>query len=179
MSRRRVSAAFAPAAWAECDANALAEPQRSKFLKQRDVIELYARNASVAEIEKHTGIDRRQLYRMLDRCMATHDDGRVLGWRALVPQARVGSYQRTARIGIDRSGRGLGAAGAFGLLLQANPSLARWIDARVRDKAIAIEQRSTDDGLRVRLRGLKALPRGLSAPMPRRWTQCRRLPVQH
>lgn len=139
----------------EFDSGALPEEQRAVFNARRQAIELYAANASVGDIERRTSVHRRHLYRMLDRCVTIHEDGRVFGWRALAPHARVGSYQRTAKIRLEHDGSG--AAGAFGLLLQAHPRLSEWITQRVRDKAIAIEQRDTDDGLRIRLRGLKGL----------------------
>jgi putative transposase len=155
MNRRSIAADLAPAAWPAFDTSALPMKQRSTFKARQRAVELYAANTAVAEIEKHTGVDRRQLYRMLDHCLAPHDDGRVFGWRALVPYTRVGAYQRTAKVRLNRDGSG--AAGTFGLLLQAHPALARWIAECVRTKRIAIEQTSTDHGFRSRLRGLKHL----------------------
>ncbi|HEU0202736.1 MAG TPA: hypothetical protein VFR86_20175 [Burkholderiaceae bacterium] len=34
-------------------------------------------------IEANTGMARCQFYRLLDHCLAPHEDGRVFGWRAL------------------------------------------------------------------------------------------------
>jgi putative transposase len=155
MTRRRSSGDLEPSSWAEFDTSALAKEHREAFVARRQAIELYVGNASVADIEQRTGVHRRQLYRMFDRCLAIHEDGRIFGWRALAPHARVASYQRTAKVRIERDGSG--AAGAFGLLLQSHPLLTSWITGRVRDKAIAIEQHDTSDGLKVRLRGLKGL----------------------
>jgi hypothetical protein len=84
-----------------------------------------------------------------------HEDGRPYGWRALVPYARVAAYQRVARFQPNRDGSG--AAGEFGRLLQSHPALDQWIAGRVRDKRISVKQISTDEGLRVRLLGLKHL----------------------
>jgi hypothetical protein len=56
---------------------------------------------------------------------------------------------------LPRDGTGRGSAGAFGLLLEAYPSLATWISDRVHAKRVNVIQRSTDDGLRLRVRGLK------------------------
>jgi transposase InsO family protein len=146
-------------AWPEFDANALAPEQRRVFKDRRQAVELYAANTPVAQIEHCTGVDRRQLYRLLDRCQTVHEDGNVFGWRALVPHARVDSYRRTAKIQLSSDGLGSGGAGAFAMLLQAHPALAEWITQQVRCKSIAIEQRSTDDGLRVRLRNLNHVHR--------------------
>ena len=157
MNRRRVAPELDPAAWPALDTSALPKKQRSTFSARRQAVELYMANAAVAEIERRTGVDRRQLYRLLDHCVAPHDDGRVFGWRALVPYTRVAAYQRVAKVELSRDGAGSGAVGAFGLLLQARPALSAWIAECVRCNRIAVEQISTDQGLRTRLRGLKHL----------------------
>jgi transposase InsO family protein len=72
-----------------------------------------------------------------------------------VPYARVAPYRRIAKLRLQPDGSG--AAGAFDGLLQRNPAIADWIARQVRAKRIAVEQTSTSDGLRVRLRGLKHL----------------------
>ena len=150
------------------DASALPETLRKIFAARRLAVELYAAGRALGEIEALTQIDRRQLYRMLDRCIAPHEDGRPNGWRALTPYAHVSRYRRTARVAIPSDGTGRGAVGAFGQLLQTQPTLATWIADRVRDKEFALEQRSTDDGLRTRLRGLKHLHSGPSTSMTSR-----------
>ena len=99
------------------------------------------------EIEAVTGVDRSHLYRLLAHCLQPHEDGRVFGWRALVPYARVAEYCRIARIAPRRDGAG--AAGAFAVLMQAHPALAAWITERVRDKRVTIRQVGTDEGLRM------------------------------
>ena len=157
MSRRRVAPELDPAAWPAFDTSALPKKQRSCFKARKRAVELYAANTAVAEIERRTGVDRRQLYRLLDHCVAPHDDGRAFGWRALVPYTRVADYQRVAKVELSRDGAGSGAVGAFGLLLQAHPKLATWIAECVRGKRVAVDQISTDQGLRTRLRGLKHL----------------------
>lgn len=157
MNRRRVAPELDPAAWPAFDTSALPKKQRTSFTARQRAIELYAANTAVAEIELHTGVDRRQLYRLLDHCAALHDDGRVFGWRALVPYTRMADYQRVAKVQLSRDGAGSGAVGAFGLLLQIHPALAPWIAESVRSKRVAVDQISTDQRLRTRLRGLKHL----------------------
>lgn len=145
------------AMWPGFDDRALKADIRQAFSARREAITMYSARATLAAIEARTGVDRSQLYRLLDRCLVLHEDGRVLGWRALVPWARVGTYQRTARLNMSRDGTGDGAAGAFRLLLQSQPPLATWISERIRDKRISLTQVSTDDGLKTRLHGLKHL----------------------
>ena len=55
---------------------------------------------------------------------------------------------------------GLGTAGALGLLMEAYPSLALWIAEQIRAKRVSVDQVSTDDGLRLRVRSLTKLHLG-------------------
>ena len=144
-----------PSSWPAFDVTALAKKLQPTFCARRQAVEIYASGRPLREIEAVTGVDRSHLYRLLDHCLQAHEDGRVFGWRALVPYARVADYCRTSRITPRRDGAG--AAGAFAVLMQAHPALAAWVAERVRDKRVTIEQVGTDEGLRVRVNGLKHL----------------------
>ena len=155
MNRRRDGAAMQPATWPEFDSGALDPDRRATFKSRRRAIEMFVANASLASIETQTGVNRRQIYRVLDACIAMHSDGRPFGWRALVPHTRLADYRRSAKV--QRRPLGLGAAGAFGLLLESHPALVEWIAERVRSDKVSVEQITTDNGLRLRVRGLTAL----------------------
>ncbi len=157
MSRRRDAAALDLAAWPEFDSGALPAAQRKVFLARRRAVELYCEHTAIGRIEDLTGVDRRQLYRLLERCVQVHEDGRVFGFRGLVRYARVADYQRIARLHVHPLGGSRGTAGAFASLLQAHPGLGNWIDQQIRHKRVALDQLSSDGGLRIRLRGLKQL----------------------
>jgi transposase InsO family protein len=72
--------------------------------------------------------------------------------------------------GPERRRDGAGAAGAFGHLLQAHPSLEQWIAEQIRAKRVSVDQLSTDDGLRLRVRGLAKLHKSFL-------DRCRDLPL--
>lgn len=154
MNRRNAIAGVDVTAWQEFDPNALPANHRRIFKSRRQAVELYAAQIAVADIEERTGVDRRQLYRLLVRCQAVHDDGTPYGWRGLVPHVRVEHYQRSAVLEVSADGLGSGAAGAFASLLEAYPAISQWIARQVQDKTIAIEQRTTDGELKMRLHGL-------------------------
>ncbi|MBC7483560.1 MAG: hypothetical protein H7337_17065 [Rhizobacter sp.] len=154
---KRVATDVDPASWPAFDTCAIAKSLRVTFDARKQAIELYAASTPFAEILERTGVHRRQLYRLMDHCLAPHEDGRVFGWRGLVPYVHVASYRRVTRIALARDGTGAGAAGAFSNFLQAHPALATWVVDRVRNKRIALQQISTEDGLRTRLAGLKHL----------------------
>ena len=144
--------------WPEFDPGTLTATQRKTFNARRRAIEMFVVDTSLTEVEAQTGINRRQVYRSLESAAALHADGRPYGWRALVPHTRVGDYRRMAKV--RRHPVGLGTAGAFGLLLGAHPPLAHWISEQVRAKRVSVDQISTDDGLRLRVRSLTKLHLG-------------------
>ena len=157
MSPRREAAAMDLSTWPEFDANALSSVNRKAFLARRSAIEMYCQHAAISDIEDQTGVNRSQLYRLLNRCVKTHDDGRIFGYRALVRYGRVAQYERIAQLRVFPLGGSRGTAGSFKKLLDAHPTLVDWIDRQIHEKRIALNQVSTDNGLRTRLNGLKPL----------------------
>ncbi|MDE2434403.1 MAG: integrase, partial [Burkholderiales bacterium] len=155
MTRGRLARELDLNSWAEFDANALPTAKRKVFSSRRLAVELYVKRVPLTEIESQTGVDRRQLYRLLDRCVQVHEDGRVYGFRGLVRYARVADYQRNARLLIHPLGGSRGMAGAFATLLQRYPALSDWIDQQVRKNRVTLHQLSSANGLRTRLSGLK------------------------
>lgn len=59
-------------AWTEFDT-----AERESIQARMTAIEQYARGAAIKEIEQSTGVNRRQLYRLLERALAAHPDGRL------------------------------------------------------------------------------------------------------
>ena len=155
MNRRHNAADLQPATWPEFDPGALAQAHRATFKARRRAVEMFVANVALAEIETQTGVNRRQIYRLLEGCTTMNADGRLFGWRALVPHTRLTAYRRSAKV--QRVPLGLGAAGAFGLLVEAHPPLGHWIAERVRSDKVSVEQISTDAGLKLRVRGLNKL----------------------
>jgi len=175
MNHRRRSRRLGLEDWPIVDAAALCEDARDMFSQRRRAIESFCSGATLTSIEKDCGIGRSFLYRLLDRCVAVHEDGRAWGWRGLTPYVRTERYRRTA--GIELTEQGAGAAGAFSVLLQVNSGLQDWIAQAVRQKRVAIEQISTDNGLKNPLAEPEAAARGLPEAMPRPRAGRHRLPV--
>jgi putative transposase len=70
--------------WPQVDINALSPAQRVIFTRRQQAIQLYAAGETIILIERQTGIDRRQLYSLLDRCLTSDVDGSVIGFPALI-----------------------------------------------------------------------------------------------
>jgi putative transposase len=128
-----------PEAWPAFDERALPSARQIPFKARRLAVELYSSGVTLSAIESRTGVERRHFYRLLERCLALHDDGRIFGWRGLVPHARVGGYERVANVAPGADDRRSGAAGAFAQLLKAHPSLAKWLADSVRTKRVSID----------------------------------------
>jgi putative transposase len=138
-------------AWTELDA-----PARKHFRARIQAIERYARGEPVKDIEDATGVNRRQLYRLLERALEPHRDGRIFGFRALIAHVRVTEYVRVRPVTFPGERGNRGAVGALSQLLERYPTLAGWLRLQLKQHRIKLDQRDTDDGLHTRLRGLKA-----------------------
>lgn len=139
-------------AWTELDAAA-----RERFRSRMQAIERYALGESVKDIEDATGVNRRQLYRLLERALEQHHDGRIFGYRALIAHVRVTEYVRVRPVTLPGERGNRGAVGALSQLLERYPTLAGWLRLQLKQHRVKLDQLDTDDGLHTRLRGLKAL----------------------
>jgi transposase InsO family protein len=146
--------------WPDVDVHEISDADRSVFLRRRSAIELYVVNTPLRLVEERTGINRRQLYFLLSRCLATDADGRVVGFPALLKYRRLVQYTRTAPLPRNQSNDGRGLGGAFTALLEQHPALAHWLTQKIHKRAVILHQVSTDGPLKSRLSGLGNLHAG-------------------
>ncbi|QBR04314.1 DDE-type integrase/transposase/recombinase [Paraburkholderia pallida] len=139
-------------AWTEFDA-----PARKRIQLRMQAIERYARGEPVKDIEHATGVNRRQLYRLLERALELHHDGRIYGFRALIARVRVTEYVRVRPVTVQGERGSRGAVGALSQLFERYPTLAGWLRLQLKQRRVKLDQRHTDGALRTRLRGLQAL----------------------
>ncbi|CAE6818088.1 hypothetical protein R75461_05970 [Paraburkholderia nemoris] len=138
--------------WPTVDASALPESRRAPFSRREQAIRRYIEGQSLALIESATGIRRGQLYQLLARCVATHADGRIYGFRALVPHVHTRNYIRTKPTQPSTPGKRGGAAGAMAQLLERYEVLGEFLQRQ-------IELHRLYFGARGELRGLRATHR--------------------
>lgn len=98
-------------AWTDFDTTA-----RESICTRTTAIEQYARGVAIKEIEQTTGVDRRQIYRLLERALAMHPDGRIYGFRALIAHTRVAEYVRMSPVKLNGERGSRGAVGAMSQL---------------------------------------------------------------
>jgi putative transposase len=144
-------------AWPTVAHTELDEIARRDFERRRQAVLRYASGETVNSIELSTGVDRRQLYRLLERATLPHPDGRPFGFRALVRYTRIAEYTRVKAVGTGRDRGGYGAAGALSFLFAQYPALAGWLRLRLKQRKVLLIQMRTDSGLRTRLSGLRVL----------------------
>ncbi|NIF78058.1 hypothetical protein F3J20_11725 [Paraburkholderia sp. Cy-641] len=104
----------------------------------------YARGDSLVQLEQSTGVDRRQLYRLLRRALSPHPDGRPFGFRALVRYARISDYVRLRAVVVRGERGSRGTVGAFSQLLERYPTLAAWLLLQVKQRRVSLGQINTD-----------------------------------
>ena len=121
--------------WPSVDHTALPEQERAAYLMRCRALQAFLDEptTTIAEILRETGVARSALYRQLDRCWERHEDGRIFGFRALVPYARLKQYERKRAVDAkwDRQG---GTSGAFTQLLRDHPALMKLLDKFARQR---------------------------------------------
>ena len=115
--------------WPGVDASAMPPKAREKFRKREVTVRAYFSDESVTAIAKRLNIAKGAISRLVERCIAPHPDGRIQGFRGLIPQTRVRTYVRVkAPKAISEHG---GLVGAFAQLLDRHPNLAGTIERQI------------------------------------------------
>jgi putative transposase len=128
--------------WPEVDAKALRADVRAEYRRRSEAVEAYARGAALADIETNIGVHRGTVLRMIARARKPHPDGRLWGFRALVPRARVQPYERVVAPRV-LTHTTAGNAGAFGQLLQRHPSLHRQLRSELTERRVTLRPSGT------------------------------------
>ena len=133
--------------WPSVDVNALEDKARLRYQQRAAAVEHYAAGAALREIESKTEIHRRVLYRMIERALQGHPDGRPWGFRALIPGSHTKAYERRKA----SKSVGVGLAGAFNQLLDRQPKLEKLVRQLIESGDIRLVQQ----GQRVYLKNLR------------------------
>lgn len=136
--------------WPTVDSRALPHAKAAVFRARAAAATAYARGQPLVGIESETGVHRATLLRLIARALRPHPDGRLWGFRALVPQTHVRAYERSAmpRVLVDAKA---GNAGAFSKLLMRHPALAKQLRTEVTEGKVTLQP----GGERGRLSGLQ------------------------
>jgi putative transposase len=124
------------ARWPSVDLAALANSARRRFQDRALAIEHYCRGDPIDQIEEESHVDRRVIYRMIERAVKAHPDGRPWGFRALIPGMHVRAYQRLK----TTVGAREGLAGSFRQLLDLYPPLEQLVKQLIVDREVLLIQ---------------------------------------
>lgn len=114
---------FSIESWPDIDEGALSAKDLEHFRRRKQAVLLYLRGASYLALFEATGFKARYInHTIRERCMHRHPDGRIYGWRALIPGLHIVKYCRKHKVNADQNGDG--TAGALGNLLELEPDFA-------------------------------------------------------
>lgn len=78
--------------WPSVLEDSLTAKQKEVYINRKQAVVAYIeRNETIDNICSRYGIKKSEVYRLLKRCLETHTDGRLFGFRALIPYMRVQS----------------------------------------------------------------------------------------
>lgn len=116
------------------DESAFAPEVRAAYKNNLEAYRLFVVEKSVPlrQIKNLTGVDPKQLYRLLTRVLVKADDGRIQGLRGLIPFKHMKEYERCVVVKATSVLFTKNASGAMGQLLKKHPPLESWVRKNVR-----------------------------------------------
>lgn len=151
-NRDQILACFPIAIWPLVDKNTLHEAGSgggqedkstalTKFCLREASVVAYLNGEPLKTLKEKYGFSRQFVYRLVLKCIATHPDGKIWGFRALLPFVRQKQYDRLAKIkpGLKQGGQ----AGALAQLFECHPDIQDAIEAlffKKVDKLITIHE---------------------------------------
>jgi hypothetical protein len=115
------------AAWPTVDLSGFDKDMRAGAENRALAIQLYERGTPLATIARTTGLSRQEVSRLFTRCQTVAPDGRIYGFRAILPGTRIKGYTRSAPVVHARGDGSGGCSGAFTNLLTRFHGLAKFI----------------------------------------------------
>ncbi len=129
-------AGFPPiATWPTVELSLLDSDSVEKFEAKVCAVKLYLSGVPTDEIQMRTGIPHWDLPRIVRRCLELASDGRILGFRALIPYLRVVPYTRKKDVREKRPQQKGGYSGALGVLLARFPKISEELVALIKKDA--------------------------------------------
>lgn len=137
--------------WPAVDDRVLDSTARATYRRRVKAVESYARGHTLDAVETASGVHRATVFRLIQRAHRAHADGRLWGYRALVPHVRVAPYERVSAPKVLVHSKA-GNAGAFSQLLLRHPALEAQLRGELKDGRVTLRP----GGERGRLAGVAA-----------------------
>lgn len=95
LTRRELLAEAPPLhLWPDVNTSVLIKQHMEIFEARKKSISMYMDNVALAVIQATTGINRTTIPSLVKNCLELNDDGRINGFRALIPYIRLKPYER-------------------------------------------------------------------------------------
>lgn len=115
--------------WATVDASFLDEENKKKYENRKGAVAAYLSDSSMADIRKDYGLSRHEIIRLVKRCLNLHKDGKIWGFRALIPYNHQKSYERVADSASKDNFTFGGESGALTKLFEQYPEIKEQVDS--------------------------------------------------
>jgi len=126
--------------WPKVDSLLLAADDTESYGRREQAVRNYMCGWKVDDIVAEAGFSRQELKRLVRRCLERHSDGRIWGFRALIPRKRIHNYARTVHAKAHPPSRRGGDSGALTQLFEKYPDIKNVVDVlflkRVRDGVV-------------------------------------------
>ncbi|TCG06569.1 hypothetical protein BZM27_25535 [Paraburkholderia steynii] len=98
-----------------------------RYFRVKRAIQMRVSGHTYGEVFQETGVLKCEVIRQMHRCLTEQMPGRIMGFHALLPYARVGPYIRTKSVHCDLLSGSAGAAGALEQLFRDHPGARKFI----------------------------------------------------
>ncbi len=124
ISRRETIAMCPPIdIWPKVQSDAMTDKNREIFEQRCKAVERYLQGDSLSQIQNDTSIHIKRISKLTTRCLEIHPDGRIHGFRALIPGLTVKKYERKSSVKSSFVSDKGGLAGVFSQLLNKYPAI--------------------------------------------------------
>ncbi len=117
--------------WPTIDLDRLDESDQNLVQARQRALELLVEGVPDDQIRSGCNLSRQMAVYLLKRCLQVHPDGRIYGYRILMPYFRSEPYRRTADIPSGWHFTNFGLSGAFSKLLREHPELQELLDRHI------------------------------------------------
>jgi hypothetical protein len=99
------------------------------YEKRENIIHEYFSGIPLKHLSETNHVCRREINRLVEKCLITHKDGKIWGFRALIPYKHQKDYARIKQIGNKRIDQRSGMSGALLQLFQRYSDIEEEIEA--------------------------------------------------
>lgn len=121
--------------WPTVSSSLVREPFRERFNTACEAVSMYLSGTSTDEIYRLTGYWRAALINMVRRCLELAGDGRIMGFRALLPYSHIKDYQRKSEVQTKLPQQKGGHSGVLEAMLSRFPDIESELAGLIKKEA--------------------------------------------